>query len=209
MSIAKSCKIENCERKGKLVSSGSRVFTKGYCMMHYERQRSGRPVAKHTVHDRRYAIIDGDIAKIPLGVNAKDGYVLVDEKHRCLDKHQWHSSHGYASASINGRIILIHHLIVGKAKQGFVVDHINRDPLDNRESNLRHIPFNENLWNTGLAANNSSGYKNIIYVRGRNTWNVTISRNGQVLINKSFKTLGSAIEARDSVLTDYVNLANC
>lgn len=47
---------------------------------------------------------------------------------------------------INGKNDAIHRVIMGK-KPGYEVDHINRDKLDNRRSNLRFVTHQQNLSN--------------------------------------------------------------
>lgn len=42
----------------------------------------------------------------------------------------------------------IHQMIIGKAPKGKVVDHINRNKLDNRRENLRFITQAENIKNS-------------------------------------------------------------
>jgi hypothetical protein len=56
------------------------------------------------------------------------------------------TSKGYASIKINSKSVLLHRFIIG-AKQGEEVDHINRNPLDNRRSNLRICTRMENTQN--------------------------------------------------------------
>jgi hypothetical protein len=58
---------------------------------------------------------------------------------------------GYAKATIDGRIVYLHHLLLGHVKRGsgLQTDHINRDPLDNRRQNLRIVTPKENQHNRG------------------------------------------------------------
>jgi hypothetical protein len=52
----------------------------------------------------------------------------------------------------------LHHKILPK-KSGYVVDHINRDKLDNRPSNLRYLTEFQNTINR--SAKNDLGIKNV------------------------------------------------
>ena len=42
----------------------------------------------------------------------------------------------------------VHQMIIGKAPKGFVIDHINRNKLDNRRQNLRFVTPSENTLNS-------------------------------------------------------------
>jgi HNH endonuclease len=46
-----------------------------------------------------------------------------------------------------GQLMYLHHLILGRPPEGHVVDHINRNPLDNRRSNLRIVNHALNVIN--------------------------------------------------------------
>lgn len=49
-----------------------------------------------------------------------------------------------------GRWMRMHHLILGKPEvHGMVIDHINRNGLDNRRINLRVVPYSVNVKNRG------------------------------------------------------------
>src|SRR6478609_5160570 len=98
----KPCTISNCSTKQR---------TKGYCQKHYWnlwKYGTAEPVNKYT---KRAARIEGHIAYIPIGMNAKDGYAMVDasDAARVAD-HQWCLSEGYAH---NRKVGRMHRLIVG------------------------------------------------------------------------------------------------
>lgn len=73
-------------------------------------------------------------------------------------------------------------IIMGFPK-GFEVDHINRDPLDNRRENLRLATKTENLRNRRGWGNTPYGYKGIVYVNNDSTknptWRARVSVHGK------------------------------
>lgn len=62
------------------------------------------------------------------------------------------NSHGYLHVQIAGKNYKIHRLVaqtfIGQIPQGYEVDHINRNPSDNRMENLRIVTHSENQRNT-------------------------------------------------------------
>lgn len=62
----------------------------------------------------------------------------------------WHiAGDGYAQHTVDGgKKIYMHDVLIGKAPKGLVTDHKNRNKLDNRRRNLRHITRSENIKNS-------------------------------------------------------------
>jgi len=71
--------------------------------------------------------------------------------------HNWYWSfrsngaRGYIRSGTNH--ISLHQLIMGK-KAGYEIDHINRDVLDNRKTNLRFVTHSQNIINAKIQSNN-------------------------------------------------------
>jgi len=97
-----------------------------------------------------------------------------------LSKYNWcailRNGRAYATRHEKGRTIYMHRQIVG-APKGLVVDHIDRDTLNNRRQNLRICTQRQNTWNTagrggtscykGVWYRKGQGYQAVIYVKGR------------------------------------------
>lgn len=103
---------------------------------------------------------------------------------------------GYAATTgEDGKVCLAHRLIIG-AKNGGVVDHINRNKKDNRIENLRITDKSINAFNTGVRNNNKSGYTGVGFRNDTKKWSAEIKRNGVKHCLGCFKTKEEAIAAR-------------
>ena len=139
--------------------------------MHRDRRRMHGSEHYVSNRDRREAIIDGDIARIPLGVNAKDGYAIVDADMAWVAEYKWLlNSNGYAR---NHSGIYLHSLVMTSGS-GQIVDHVSRDKLDNRRSNLRITTQSENMRNSSMRSDNTSGYRGIGWDKSRGKWIVSL-----------------------------------
>lgn len=69
----------------------------------------------------------------------------------------WTIKHGYPATWIRGRLVTMHRILM----DGPEIDHLDRDRLNNRRSNLRVATRLENVLNRGLQKNNTSGHKGV------------------------------------------------
>lgn len=177
-----------------------------YCSKHYQRYLKYRKWSWENIwHKIRPAIIQWDIAKIPLWVDAKDWYSIVDKKFSYLDKYfRWLSNKWYAKrAGKNKKTILLHREIIGKPQWEKVTDHISRDRLDNRKYNLRHISNRENIKNTWNKINNKSWVKWVYFAKDRLKRVAQIMYYGNVY-REYVNTFEEAVEKRIEFENIYI-----
>jgi len=114
-------------------------------------------------------------------------------------KWRWSKYNRYAATEIKGYKVMLHHFILRRAsfEDGLEIDHINRNPLDNRKSNLRLVTRSINAKNAIMQKNNTTGYKGIYYRKDRDCWRARIQDlEGKRLHLGNFKTKEDAIAAR-------------
>jgi len=115
--------------------------------------------------------------------------LVDDEDFEVLSKYKWcyHKKKtdytGYAVRSVrisrNKIETITLHSCVLNIPIGMVVDHINRDGLDNRKENLRIATVSQNAFNRKLSKNNKSGYKGVSWNKGSKKWQVFIIEGGK------------------------------
>lgn len=76
------------------------------------------------------------------------------------------------------------HRLILDAKQGQIVDHINKDGLDNRRENLRLVDNAQNRMNASKYTQGTSQYKGVSYDKRYNKY------RAQIKIKKKSKHLG-------------------
>jgi hypothetical protein len=78
-----------------------------------------------------------------------------------------------------------------------VVDHINRNPYDNRISNLRVGTQQQNTFNCSLSKNNTSGYKGVYLRKDTGKWAAEVTHNRKKISLGCFLTAEEAAAAYD------------
>lgn len=92
------------------------------------------------------------------------------------------------------KIVLLHRVLLN-APRGVMIDHRNRDPLDNRRENLRRASAFQNAWNV----TRKNPFVGVVYVprlNRVNPWMAYINARGRRHHLGYFKTLKKAVAAR-------------
>ena len=95
--------------------------------------------------------------------------VLLDaEDYDKVREYRWHAIPGphtvYAATStyINKRVSVIRmHRLILPVPKGIMIDHVNRNGLDNRKINIRPCTALQNAWNAHRRSDNTSGYRGV------------------------------------------------
>lgn len=118
-------------------------------------------------------------------MKAEDLGVIYDEADRNLvESHSWWlNTNGYACTKMrrNGKKVthLMHRMIFGEVPTGMVVDHINRNPLDNRRCNLRAATAVQNAKNSNNRRGTTSKHRGVSQRRD-GKWQVVVRIDGKL-----------------------------
>ena len=108
--------------------------------------------------------------------------IVDDEDYEYLSKWKWYYSCGYAKRKIwkNGiaRSMSMHRDIL-KPTRELHIDHINHNGLDNRKNNLRLCTQSQNMGNSIMRSDNTSGKRGVIWNKGRHKWMAQINCGGK------------------------------
>ena len=96
----------------------------------------------------------------------------------------------------------LHRIIMGEP-DGEFIDHINRDPLDNRRDNLRIVTRQENLMNLSIKKTNKSGIAGVHRDKDANKWKAEITYNYKKINLGRFDTLEEARKVREDAEEEY------
>jgi len=121
----------------------------------------------------------------------KKVYFDLEDADKILN-HTWiEDGCGYIEASIDGKSVKMHQLIVCKYH-----DHKNRNKADNRKENLRPCTHKENNRNKDKMKTNTSGFIGVYWDKCRNKWAAKIKVDYKMINLGRFCSKEDALIAR-------------
>ena len=89
--------------------------------------------------------------------------------------------------------------------KGMHIDHINRDKLDNRIENLRCVTPGQNILNSKLSKNNTSGVTGVRFQPRGGKWTARVMIDRKEKHLGSFETFEEAKAAREKAVRDLMS----
>lgn len=135
----------------------------------------------------------------------RDGIAKVDDQDAAMvNAFQWKSmrtptGRAYAYATVAGKRVYLHHLIMNRAPRGKGqggIDHKNGDGLDNRRSNLRPATQQQNGANRG-SWGKTSAFKGVCWDAKAKSWQAQIMVSGEHRSLGGYETEEDAARAYD------------
>ena len=128
----------------------------------------------------RIWLIEDDMALVEV---FPDQLALIDAKNveKVREGGRWSMARRYPICRKRMIRCFLHQHILGWKGNGhnLETDHIDGNPLNNLESNLRIVTRSENQFNSGLRKDNTSGIKGVRWHERAQKWQVRITINGK------------------------------
>lgn len=120
-----------------------------------------------------------------------------DDYNEIKDNYWVLSADGYAvSSSGKFKNKRLHRIIMKQNEKDIIIDHANRNKLDNRKENLRIVTRQENSFNQGIRKNNKSGIIGICWWPRDEKWLVQIKHNYNRIFLGYYSDINEAIVVR-------------
>jgi hypothetical protein len=119
--------------------------------------------------------------------------IVDNEDYDMLSQFNWcYSQVGYAVSRIDNKVRYLHRILLGE--NSLYVDHINRNKLDNRRSNLRVCDGTQNNANIPKPKTNTSGYKGVHWAKNAGKW------VAQIWVRGEYNYLGLIEDVSDAAM---------
>ena len=168
---------------------------KGYCRRHYYQIKRYGHILSRTTSEPNEIIKHVNYAELVLydKQNKETARTKIDlediDKVKCIKWYKENNGYVRSGKKINFQRFLI------DCPKDKVVDHINRNKLDNRKTNLRICTTQQNIMNRR--------FKGYSYIKNKNKWKVSLGFNYKNISLGSFDTEEEAIDVRKKAEKKY------
>lgn len=139
-----------------------------------------------------------DDGKYCVLLSSRGEQFLIDwDDHERISRYTWHlGKRGYPVTHIKRKTHPLHRVLLD-FPDGYDVDHISGDKLDNRRANLRVCTHQENMCNQKMRNTNTSGYMGVSYLRCAGKYEAYVHCDGKKHYLGLFASPREAAIARD------------
>lgn len=196
------CEAPNCKNKAVTCFQDKWV-----CVKHKSQLVAHGKFLTRTIFDKNEIIIDGDYSYIILyNKNSEEvARAKIDTYNvEIIKDYKWYlRPDGYvATVNYNGEYAYLHSVILHKENKPYI-DHVDRDKLNNTESNLREANGTENNRNKGLTKRNTSGKTGVSWSKEREKWIAYIRYGGKNRNLGGFVNFDDAVACRIAAEKKY------
>ena len=136
--------------------------------------------------------------------NTRKTFIIDIDDFEKVKQYTWYENkYGYVETAKyqkgKHKRVFLHRLIMGVNDVNWldvIIDHISRNKLDNRKSNLRIVSNTQNQFNRGLRSDNESGITGVSFDKRDNVWKACINYMKKRICLGSYTTKDEAAKAR-------------
>lgn len=136
--------------------------------------------------------------------------IVDDEDYDYLNQFKWHASklsgkfyaRRYIKLSKPSIKILMHRDIM-KPEKVYVIDHIDGNTLNNQKNNLRICTHAQNMRNSKININNTSGFKGVYWNKQNAKWTALIRLNNKKIHIGYYIDIKDAAKAYNAAALKY------
>ena len=132
-------------------------------------------------------------------IDASD-FPAVSEFSWSLGKRGYPVAHTSRRAESGHRTFPLHRFLMNP-EDGYDVDHVSGDKLDNRRANLRVCSHQQNMFNQKMRSTNSTGYYGVSKMKSTGRYEAYIHFDGKKKYLGTYMTAEEAASARDKAAT--------
>lgn len=194
----KICKVKGCKNK---------LRAKGYCATHWSQIDRNGYIKHFTRLSPNKIIIKGNVAKVILcdtHANEVARTTIDIESVEKAKKHKWYlSNKGYPITRVSREKQMFLHRYLLNTSEDKQTDHIDGNPLNNTMDNLREVTHQQNIFNSKVREDNTSGVTGVSWFKQRRKWRARIAIDGKEKHLGLFTSKEEAVEAREKAEIKY------